>query len=128
VEQACARELAVADDPERRLRRALALEQLGRDAEAIVELERLREAEPSRAAARVRLAERYEAVGRLTESETELRELARERADRPEGWRRLAAFCVRHGFTESARGAEARAREAEARPRRELRPLLPAGR
>jgi predicted Zn-dependent protease len=128
VEQACARELAVADDPERRLRRALALEQLGRDAEAIVELERLRVADPSLMAARARLAERYEAVGRLTEAETELREMARERADRPEGWRRLAAFCARHGFTESATGAEARAREAEARPRRELRPLLPTGR
>ena len=128
AEAAHARRLAVADDPEARLGRALALERLGRDAEAIAELERLRATEPISSAARVLLAERYEAAGRLTEAEAELRLVAEASTGRPEGWRRLAAFCARQDFTERARAAEARARQAESRPKRELRPLLPAGR
>ncbi len=128
AQAAYARQLAVAEDPELRLRRALSLERLGRDAEAIDELERLRLATPGSAAGRARLAEHYEAVGRLPEAEAELRALAEASPDRPEGWRRLAAFCGRNGLAEQARRAEERAREAEARPRRELRPLRPSGR
>jgi tetratricopeptide (TPR) repeat protein len=129
-EAAFARRLAVADDPEARLGRALALERLGRDAEAIIELERLRSADPARAGVRARLAERYEAVGRLGDAEAELRALAGASAGRPEGWRRLAAFCRRHGLAGKAHDAEEAAREveAQARPPRELRPLLPARR
>ncbi len=128
VEAACARQLQRVDDPALRLRRALALEQLGRDAEAIAELQRLVSADPAHAAARARLAERYEAVGRFGEAEVELQALAQAVPGRPEGWRRLAAFYVRRGLTENARAAEARARDAEARPQRELRPLRPSGR
>jgi tetratricopeptide (TPR) repeat protein len=129
-EAAFARRLAVADDPEARLGRALALERLGRDAEAITELERLRAADPGHAGVRARLAERYEAVGRLDEAELELRTLAGASPARPEGWRRLAAFCRRHGLGARAREAEAAAREveAQARPHRELRSLSPSGR
>jgi predicted Zn-dependent protease len=128
AEAADARLLAAADDPVVRLRRALLLERLGRDAEAIAELERLRAADPAQAGVRARLAERYEAVGRLGDAEAELRSLAEATPERPEGWRRLAAFCARHGLAEQASAAEARAREAEARPRRELRPLRPSAR
>jgi tetratricopeptide (TPR) repeat protein len=128
AEAAYARELAVADDPEVRLRRALVLERLGRDAEATVELERLRAADPDDAVVRARLAERYEAAGRLREAEAELRALAEASPGRPDGWRRLAAFCTRHGLTDKARAAEARARDAEASPQRVLRPLKPTGR
>ena len=128
AEVAYARQLALADDPEVRLRRALALERLGREAEAIAELERLRDADPSNVVARARLAEVDESAGRLPEAETELRALAGLTPDRPEGWRRLAAFCSRHGLAEKARAAEARAAEAEPKPRRALRPLQPSGR
>ena len=128
AQAAYARQLAVADDPELRLRRALVLERLGRDAEAIAELERLRASDPGSVAARARLAERYEAAGRLEEAEAALRASAEASPLRPEGWRRLAAFCQRQGLAEKARVAEARASEAEARPRRELRPLRPTGR
>jgi predicted Zn-dependent protease len=128
VEAACARHLQQVDDPALRLRRALALEQLGRDAEAIAELERVVAADPGQAAARGRLAERYEAVGRFGEAEIELQALAQATPGRPEGWRRLAAYYARQGLTENARAAEARAHDAEARPRRELRPLRPSGR
>jgi predicted Zn-dependent protease len=77
---------------------------------------------------RALLAERYEAAGRLAEAEAELRFGAEATLGRPEGWRRLAAFCTRHGLAEKARDAEARAREAAATPQRALRPLKPTGR
>jgi tetratricopeptide (TPR) repeat protein len=128
AEAAYGRQLALADDPGIRLRRALVLERLGRDAEAIIELERVQVAEPANAVVRARLAERYEAVGRLAEAELELRAIADASPGRPEGWRRLAAFCARHGLAERARSAEARAGEAESRPHRDLRPLRPTGR
>jgi predicted Zn-dependent protease len=120
--------LAAADDPGTSLARALALERQGRDAEAIAELERLRAADPGQAGVRARLAERYEAMGRLEEAEAELRGLAEATPGRPEGWRRLAAYCARTGQFEKAHAAEVRVTEAEARPRRQLRPLLPTGR
>ncbi len=127
AQAAYARHLAVVDDPEIRLRRAVALERLGRDAEATAELERLRAADPGSAVVRARLAERYEAAGRLDEAEAELRTLADAIPDRPEGWRRLAAFCGRHGIDEHPSCALARARLAGAPAQRELRPLLPTG-
>lgn len=130
AQSAYARHLTVVDAPEIRLRRAVALERLGRDAEAIAELERLRAADPANAMVRARLAERYEAVGRLDEAEAELRALADAIPGRPEGWRRLAAFCGRHGRTEqpSCALARARTREVEAPSPRDLRPLRPTGR
>jgi predicted Zn-dependent protease len=128
AEAAYGRQLALGDDPGIRLRRALVLERLGRDAEAIIELERVQVAEPANAVVRARLAERYEAVGRLSEAELELRAIADASPGRPEGWRRLAAFGARPGRADRARAAEARAGEAEARPHRELRPLRPTGR
>jgi len=127
AEVAYARHLAKGPDPQVQLRRALALEKLGRRAEAIDELERLRAVAPGDMVVRVRLAELYEEAGRLTEAEAELRALAEASPSRPEGWRRLAALCTRQGFTEKARAAEARAHDAEARPKRDLRPLRPTG-
>ena len=127
AEAAYARQLARGPDPQLQLRRALVLERLGRLAEAIVELERLRAAAPGDTVVGVRLAEVYEETGRLPEAEAELRSLAEASPSRPEGWRRLAALCTRQGFTEQARTAEARARDAEARPKRDLRPLKPTG-
>lgn len=128
AEAAYARQLARGPDPQVQLRRALALERLGRLSEAIAELERLRAASPGEIEVRLRLAEAYETTGRLGEAEAELSGLAEASPARPEGWRRLAAFCTRQGFTERARAAEARAHDAEAKPKRELRPLLPAAR
>lgn len=128
AEAAYARHLASGADPQVQLRRALALEKLGRLAEGIIELERLRLATPKDQVVRVRLAELYEAIGRLSEAEVELLGLAEAAPARPEGWRRLSAFCARQGWAERARAAEARALEAEARPKRELRPLKPSGR
>jgi predicted Zn-dependent protease len=127
AEAAYARQLTRGADPQVQLRRALALEKLGRLAEAIIELERLRAATPKDQVVRIRLAETYEAIGRLSEAEAELRALAAAAPARPEGWRRLSAFCARQGWTEKARVAEARAAEAEAKPKRELRPLKPSG-
>ena len=123
--------LAASDDPEIRLRRALLFERLGRPLDATAELEQVRAVEPANATVRGRLAERYEATGRLDEAEAELRALAEAQAGRPEGWRRLAAFCARNGRSDRPSCAQARARESGAPARRELRelrPLLPAGR
>jgi predicted Zn-dependent protease len=128
AEAAYARALLQRPDPQVQLRRAQALEKLGRLPEAILELERLRAATPADPLVRLRLAELYEATGRLVEAEAELRGLAEAAPARPEGWRRLAAFCTRHALDDKARVAEARAHDAELRPRRDLRPLRPTGR
>jgi predicted Zn-dependent protease len=122
------RALALADDPDARLRRALALERLGRGDEATAELERVRAERPDDAVARSRLAERYEASGRLLDAEKELRRLAEDQPDRAAGWERLARFYARHGRAADARAAMARARAASGRPGRSLRPLLPSKR
>jgi predicted Zn-dependent protease len=116
------------DDPDARLRRALALERLGQLEEATAELERVRAARPGDLVTRARLAERYEAAGRLAEAEGELRSLAEEDAARAAGWERLARFYERIGRERDARAAAGRARTAAARPERELRPLLPSRR
>jgi tetratricopeptide (TPR) repeat protein len=119
------------DDPDVRLRRALALDRLGRAPEAIPELERVREARPDDAIARTRLAALYEAAGRVREAEAEYRALAEAHPDRAQGWDALAAFCERTGRREEARLAHAKAREARGSSTtsaRELRPLLPSRR
>ncbi len=131
AQAAYARHLAVADDPEIRLRRALALERLGRDAEAIAELERLRAADP--------VAARWCARG------------WRSGTRRSGGWPRPRRSCApwrtrspvgprggggwppsagATGWTEQPSCALARARtsEVEAPTPRELRPLRPTGR
>ncbi len=119
--------LAVADDPDVRLRRALALERLGRPGEAVAELERLRADRPTDPVARGRLAELYEAAGRLHEAEAELRWLAELQPERATGWDRLARFYERTGRQREAREAAGRARAtAGVRPERALRPLLPS--
>jgi predicted Zn-dependent protease len=119
--------LASVDDPEARLRRALALNRLGRKGEATVELERVRVDRPTDALARGRLAELYEAVGRSREAEAELRWLADLQPERAAGWDRLARFYERGGRHREAREAADRARAASgARPERALRPLLPS--
>ncbi len=122
------RVLGFGDDPDARLRRALALERLGRGDEAIAELERVRAARPADAVVRSRLAERYEAAGRVRDAEEELRRLAEDQPDRASGWERLARFYGRHGRAANARAALDRARAAGGRPGRSLRPLLPSKR
>jgi predicted Zn-dependent protease len=57
-----------------------------------------------------------------------LRQLAALSPDRPESWHALARFLERTGQPAQAAEAEARARGAEARPRRALRPLPPSSR
>jgi len=126
---AYARALEAADDPDVRLRRALALDRLGRSAEATLELERVRAARPDDAIARARLAERYEAAGRLAEAEAELRAVAEARPERAAGWEGLAHFYERGGRGADARAALERARAARGPASgRELRPLPPSKR
>jgi predicted Zn-dependent protease len=120
--------LGAADDPDVRLRLALALERLGRSAEATAELERVRTARPDDGVVRARLAERYEADGRSAEAEAELRSLAEASPDRPAVWERLARFYERTGRRKEAAVASERARAVGGRPERALRPLLPSKR
>jgi tetratricopeptide (TPR) repeat protein len=125
---AYARALAAADDPDVRLRRALALERLGRADEATEELERVRASRPDDALVSARLGECYEAAGRLREAEAELRASAEAQPERAAGWQRLALFYERRGRPAEASAALARARDAGGRGGRSLRPLLPSGR
>jgi len=128
AEAAYARSLALREDPEVRFRRALLLDALGRHAELVPELEKVRAARPDEAAARAKLATLYEEAGRNQETEAELRWLA-EHGDRPEPWRRLSAFLARTGKGAQAKAAEARAAELEPQQaRRSLRPLPPSSR
>jgi predicted Zn-dependent protease len=116
--------LAVADDPDARLRRALALERLGRMGE-----ERRRATRPGDVFARAHLGDAYEDVGRRKEAEAELRFVAEAQPDRPSGWLRLARFYERAGRPHEAKEAAERARAlGGARPERALRPLLPSKR
>ena len=128
AEAAYARALAVEDDPDARLRRASALERLGRAGEATAELERVRTSRPRDALLRTQIGERYEAVGRLAEAESEFRVAAEAQPDRAQGWERLARFYERAGRAPEARAAQDRAREAGGRSGRTLRPLLPSKR
>jgi len=125
--QAYERALALRDDAELRLRRGLILARTGPGAEAIAELERVREARPAEALARGQLAELYEAAGRRPEAEAELRWLVAASPADPAALLRLAAFLTRAGEPERALAAEQAARALEA-PRRALRPLMPARR
>lgn len=126
---AYARALEAGDDPDARLRRALALDRLGRSGEAIAELERVRAARPDDAIARARLALLYEGAGRFREAEREYRRLAAARPDRAQGWEDLARLCERAGRYPEARAAHRRARAARAAAgSRELRPLPPSRR
>jgi predicted Zn-dependent protease len=119
--------LAATDDPEARLRRALALERLGRSGEEIAELERLRAVRPGDAFVRAHLGDAYDEAGRRQEAEVELRWVAEAQPDRPAGWLRLARFYERAGRPREAREAAERAKAvAGARPERRLRPLLPS--
>jgi tetratricopeptide (TPR) repeat protein len=126
---AYARALEAGDDPDVRLRRALALDRLGRPAEAIRELERVRAARPRDAIARARLAALYEGAGRFRDAEGEYRALAEAHPDRAQGWEDLALFCERAGRYADAQAAHRRARDARKKEgARELRPLPPSRR
>jgi predicted Zn-dependent protease len=127
AQAAYGRALFVAEDADVRLRRALALERLGRAEDAAHELERARAARPQDLAVRARLAELYEAAGRLPEAEAELVTAARAAPERSASWTRLARFYERAGRPADAERADARARAA-VRPSRTLRPLLPSRR
>jgi predicted Zn-dependent protease len=120
--------LEAEDDPDARLRRAIALERLGRDGEATADLERVRAARPDDAFVRARLAERLEAGGRLAEAEAEYRWLADAQPERAAAWDRLARFYERVGRAKDARWAAERARTVGRRQDRALRPLLPSKR
>jgi tetratricopeptide (TPR) repeat protein len=126
---AYARALEVANDPDVRVRRALALERLGRRDEATRELERVREARRDDAFSRGRLAALYEAAGRQREAHAEYRAVAALRPDRAQGWEDLARFCERTGRHAEATAAHERARNARAPgSARALRPLQPSSR
>jgi tetratricopeptide (TPR) repeat protein len=118
--------LAAGEDPDARLRRALALERLGRWQESIAELERVRAALPDDPIVRSHLAEGYEAAHRLNEAEAEWRSLAEQQPGRASGWERLASFYERTGRDHEARAAHEKARAAGRRTDRTLRPLLPS--
>lgn len=121
--------LAGTDDPAARLRRALALERLGRTRDEIVELERLRAERPGDAFARAHLGEAYADAGRERDAEAELRWVAEAQPGLPAGWLRLAHFYERAGRPRDARAAEERARALGGVHReRALRPLLPSRR
>ena len=120
--------LATMDDPDLRLRRALALERLGRAGDAVAELEQVRAARPDDSVARSHLAERYEAAGRLLEAEAEYRWLADAQSERAAEWERLARFYERAGRQREALAAAERARAAAGHQERALRPLLPSKR
>jgi Flp pilus assembly protein TadD len=114
------------DDPDVRLRRALALERLGMGEEALIEFEGVRAADPADSVVRSHLADRYEAAGRLREAEAEHRFLAEREPPRASDWERLAGFYQRHGRLRDATAAHERARTLGARTERTLRPLLPS--
>ncbi|WP_232288393.1 lipopolysaccharide assembly protein LapB [Anaeromyxobacter sp. K] len=115
-------------DAEVRVRRALALERLGRGDEALLELHRASRERPGDALVRARLAERYEAAGLLPAAEAELVAAAEAAPERAAGWDRLARFYARTHRDEKARAAEAKARAAAGTRERVLRPLLPSSR
>lgn len=119
--------LALRDDDELRLRRAMLLAGLGRGPEAIVELERLRAVRPADPRPRSQLAELYEAAGRRAEAEVELRWLAAAAPAAPAPLYRLARFLARGGDSEGAERVDRAARALE-RPTRAMRPLMPDGR
>ncbi|HEX9049421.1 MAG TPA: tetratricopeptide repeat protein [Anaeromyxobacter sp.] len=126
---AYARALELGDDPDARIRRALALGRLGRTAEAIEELKRVRAARPDDPLARGGLARLYEGAGRNREAEREYRAIAESHPERAQGWEDLARFCERAGRYAEARAAHRRARQARGGERaRELRPLPPSRR
>jgi tetratricopeptide (TPR) repeat protein len=120
--------LALRHDPELRFRRALVLDRLGRAEEAVAELERVRAERPDDLAPLARLADLYERVGQLEDAERLLAGEANGTAPRAGAWLRLARFYGRIGQPEKARAAELRARELDAPPARELRPLGPSRR
>ncbi|WP_248360210.1 tetratricopeptide repeat protein [Anaeromyxobacter oryzae] len=124
---AYAKALELADDPDVRLRRALALERLGWADEAIRELERVRDARPKDTFARGRLAALYETAGRIREADAEYCALAAARPERAQGWEELARFYERNGRRDEARAAHDRARTARGQTSaRKLRPLPPS--
>lgn len=120
--------LAKVADPDVRVRRAIALERLGRGNEALVELHKASRERPGDPMVRARLAERYEAMGLLSAAETELTAAAEATPDRAGGWDHLARFYARTGRPEKAKAAEARARKASGVQERALRPLLRSAR
>lgn len=126
---AYAASLEEAPDPDVRLRRALALERLGRGEEALRELHQARRERPGDPLIRSRLAERYEEAGLLSAAEAELVAAAEGAPDRAADWDRLARFYERSGRPDKARAAAAKARDATpAPPERKLRPLLRSAR
>ncbi|HTN51598.1 MAG TPA: hypothetical protein VML50_04290 [Anaeromyxobacter sp.] len=120
------RALALAGDPDVRLRRALVLERMGQGAWALSELERADRERPGDPVIGERLARRYEAAGFLDEAEQRWKALAEAAPQRPGGWERLSGFYARTGRPALAQAAAARAREAAGTTERALRPLLRA--
>jgi Flp pilus assembly protein TadD len=119
------RVLAMRPDPELRLRRGVMLRRLGRLDEALAELERVASERPADRAARVAMADIYEAQGRLSEAEAALVSVAQLAPAEPGPQQQLVAFYRRHGQARKALDADARARALEGAPR-SLRPLRPS--
>ncbi|HTP53307.1 MAG TPA: hypothetical protein VMK42_21635 [Anaeromyxobacteraceae bacterium] len=120
---AWARSLELSDDLDLRLLRAALLrDQPGGAAEAVIELERVRDARPGDRAARSLLAEAYEAAGRRAEAEAELLWLASAPPPSAAALRRLARFYERGNDRWRAEEAERAAQSVE-KPSRRMRPL-----
>lgn len=125
---AYARAVARAEDADVRLRRASALERLGRTAEAASELERVRALRPDDAYVQERLAAAYEAGGRIADAEAAWIAAAVAAPERAAGYERLARFYERIGRKDAAERADARARAITRQGERALRPLQPSRR
>lgn len=118
------------DQPVLRVKRAGALERLGRPGEAADEYARALAATPDDLALRAVLASALEAAGRYDEARAELEELVRRQPGRANPLRRLARFHERRGDEAAAKAAHLRADKAEGTPppKRKLRPLPPSKR
>lgn len=120
--------LALRDDPDLRLHRAVLMARSGSQAQALAEAERVRDANPGEVLARSLLADLYEQAGRRAEAEAELRWLVGAAPFDPAPLRRLSGFLARAGDAAGAATAEEAARARNGRAARNLRPLLPDAR
>lgn len=126
--EAYQRALALRDDPDLRLHRAVLLARSGDGAEALAEAERVRAVHPGELLARSLLADLYEQAGRRAEAAEELRWLVAAAPADPAPLLRMAAFLARGGDAAGAAAAEEAARARNGRSARSLRPLLPDAR
>ncbi len=114
---------------ELRLRRAAALERLGRPAEAAEEYARILASQPADRVVLARHAHALEAAGDFEAARAALEALVRLQPGKEIPLRRLARFLERRGAHEEARRVHAEAdRAANKGPPRKMRPLPPSSR